>query len=181
MDVTAVLATSAGSWAVWQPESFLAVHDYSTWSAALEDDDDRRRWVGAGALVPISLGFDGAFRFDVRTGDAATAVLSPRERAYHVVGSEPYLLISHGSACISGVEAVGADGGLPDVLRLALPAGRWAATVHMIAWDDEPGSRDRRGRPTSRALADVVVLLNRERDGTTHYRRSPETFDRSDA
>jgi hypothetical protein len=182
MDASAALATDAGSWLLWQPEAFGHVHDYDSWSEELEDDEDILRHVRAGDVVPITIGGDGACQFRVRVGspdDPEGARPTERERAYIVVTSQPYLFVSHGRACLSGIENVGVGPEpLSGLLDLPLPRGRWAVTVVLIGWDEEPGSRDADGRPAAGALPDFLLLLDPEPRSAPPYRQSLTTFDR---
>ena len=89
--------------------------------------------------------------------------------------SEPYLFVSSGEAWISGIERVGIPSD-DDGFRVEVPAGRWAATVHLIEWDQEPGSQRPDGRPTRDALPDFVVVLVPDQGGP--YRTQLVTFDR---
>jgi hypothetical protein len=179
------VATDAGYWLLWQPEAFAHVRDYETWARELEEPADLERHVAAGAVVPITIGEDGAYRFDVRSAWRARrrlrrgseAALDERERRYLAAASAPYLLVTHGTAALTGIESVGAArttrGGRLD---LTLPAGRWVVTVHVLAWDDEPGMADPHGQPVSGALPDFLLLLNPEADEPPAYRLSAVTF-----
>ena len=155
-EVAVTARTDAGMWLLWQPQAFASVHDYDSWSMELEDDADVSRHVGQGHCCPINIGSDMAAAFVIRAGDASeAAVLTERELAYRVVSSDPYLVVSQGLVAISGIEDVGVE----TAAELALSPGPWAATVHLIAWDDEPGMKVD-GKPVPTALPDFVVLLN---------------------
>lgn len=173
--------TDAGMCALWNPKRFATVVDYNTWEAALLDDDDIVRHIQHGDLVPVYIRSDGAWGFTVRIGPP-DQVLTERERRYLAVSSEPYLYVSDGELCVSGLEHVSAD---PDdrlgtTTRIALPSGRYQVTVHMLDWDKEPGARDSAGKPTAQALPDFVVLVSPESTPRPSYRMRLETFDRPD-
>lgn len=64
--------------------------------------------------MPINIRSDGAFQLLVRVGTAGQApALTSREKQYLMVSSQPYLLLSHGTACLSGIEYIGANLGPP--------------------------------------------------------------------
>ena len=171
-----VHATDAGMHGLWDVAAFAGIRDYDSWAAELLEDADIGRQIAAGRFVPLNLGSDGAMEIEVRVGSAADpAALSERERAYLVVSSEPYLLRSGGRVGVSGIEAVSS---VPDAAagEFPLPAGDHAATVHLIAWDEEPGMRTDDG-PAAGALPDYVVLLNPP-GPDPRYRTAVETFDR---
>lgn len=171
-EVRAVLPTDAGMWLLWQTEAFSDVHDYDTWSSELEDDSDIARHIEQGDCVPINIGQDMAAAFVVRVPDpGAISELTEREAAYLVVSSQPYLFVSRGTAALTGIEGV--MGGLPEV-GIALAPGRWAVTVHLIAWDEEPGAMVD-GRPGPNALPDFILLVNLADDPQT-FRREVTTF-----
>jgi hypothetical protein len=159
-------------WLFWQPEAFSDVHDYDTWSPELEDDPDIARHIELGDCVPINIGQDMAAAFIVRVPEAGgIAELTEREATYLVVSSQPYLFVSHGSALLTGIEGV--MGGLPQA-DVNLTAGRWAVTVHLIAWDDEPGAKAG-DDPGPDALPDFILLVNRA-DDVQPFRGEVSTF-----
>ena len=53
----------------------------------------------------------------------------------------------------------------------------YAVTVYLIAWDDEPGMKDKAGRPKPGALTDFVVLANPKPKKAVRFRTKLETFD----
>jgi len=170
------LATDSGMWALWDHARFAQVTGYDTWEPELLENDDILRHVEAGALVPINIGSDGVFEFEVRVGSAgAPAELSERERRYLTVSSEPYRFVATGKAFVSGIEHIHGEPEPGSTLPLRLGPGTYAVTVHMIAWDDEPGSKDAAGNPAATALADFVLLISPAAAGTD-VRRELETF-----
>jgi hypothetical protein len=173
-------ATDAGMHALWNPARFTSITDYATWENALLEDDDITQRVQAGELVPINIGSGGAFQFLVRVGTAGQSpALTSRERQYLMVSSQPYLYLSDGTACLSGIEHIGADLG-PPVTTLAVPAGPCAVTIHLIEieWDAEPGAKDAEGDPAPGALPDFVVLISPGGTTANPYRIQLQTFDR---
>ena len=177
-ETTLLAATDAGMHVLWNPARFTGITDYPTWETALLDDDDITQRVQAGELVPINIRSDGAFQFLVRVGTAGQApVLTSRERQYQLVSSQPYLYLSDGTACLSGIEHIGADLG-PPVTTLAVPAGPCAVTIHLIDWNAEPGAKDAQGKPAAGALPDYVILISPEGKTGNPYRTQLLTFDR---
>jgi hypothetical protein len=76
----------------------------------------------------------------------------------------------------SGIEHITAAPG-DDVGSIPLAAGDYAATVHLIAWDEEPGMQTDDG-PAAGAPPDYLVLINPTQKGAT-FRTEVETFDRA--
>ena len=177
-DVTATVSTDAGMWLLWRPEAFASVRDYDSWSEELEDDEDISRHVREGDCVPITIGQDMAAAFVVRVArsgvllrKAVAASLTQRESDYLFLSSEPYLLVSNGSAVLTSIEGV--VGGR-DQTQVVLPAGRWSVTVHLVEWDQEPGALVD-GKPGPNALPDFVVLVEQARP-EQEFRQSLEAF-----
>jgi len=152
------------------------IDDYDSWEKELLEEREIRRHIKAGDFVPIKINADGCFGCELRIGTSNTPVaLTDREAKYCVVKSEPYLFVSSGTLCVSGIEHVH---GTPDepVGVLKVPKGRYAVTVHLIGWDDEPGMKDKQGNPKKGALPDFVVLVNSEVKADRKYRAKVETF-----
>jgi hypothetical protein len=167
-ELSCVAHTDAGMLAIWDPASFATVVDYDTWEVALLDDKDIIGHVGQGGLVPICIGADGAWGVTLRVGTGdQRADLTEREKQYLIVSSEPYLFVSAGLVCVSGLEAITAE---PDeaVSRLAMPIGRFRRHDP----SDRLGGRTRReerSRRTNRAGARGLrrTAQPRDRRGTT--------------
>ncbi|MER6494257.1 hypothetical protein [Streptomyces griseorubiginosus] len=171
------VATDAGMLALWDPESFTDVVDHDTWDLRLGADEDVRRHVRAGSLVPINIRSDGAFAVLVRIGGPdRPAELTERERAHGLVSSDTYLFCSSGRMWLSGIEAVGAEA-WPEIVRFELPVGRYSVVIHLIAWEDEVGGVDCDGAPSATALPDFVVLVAPAGPGQDVFRTDVETFD----
>ncbi|MFG3223879.1 hypothetical protein ACGF07_03710 [Kitasatospora sp. NPDC048194] len=108
--------------------------DHDSWERELLEDEDVSRHIRAGSFIPVHIGGDGAFGLLVRVGaQGRPAELSRREAGHLVVSSSPYLFVSTGLACLSGIEDVSAE---PDDAVLGVPVepGEHAVTVHMIDW-----------------------------------------------
>jgi hypothetical protein len=176
MEWSGTIWTDSGMCALWDPASFPGIVDYDSWDAALGEDDRIARHIEAGAFVPVNIRSDGAFGALVRVGELAG--LTDRETRYLFLASEPYLFVSSGEAWISGIERVG-DPSDYDGFGVKVPAGRWAATVHVLDWNEEPGSVGPDRRPTADALPDFVVVLAPDSGGP--YRTTLVTFDRTNA
>ena len=171
-----VARTDAGMLALWNPARFTAITGQQAWESALLDDQDIARHVRAGDLVPVNIGGDGAFALVVRIGPPGAVALTGREQRHLAASSRPYLYLSPGAACLSGIEDISADPG-PAVATLAVPAGPCAVTIYLIDWAAEPGAKDHHGRPAAAALPDFVILICPAAEGT-RYRAEPQTFDR---
>ena len=169
--------TDAGMLALWIPTAFQGVTDYDTWERELLDNDDIQRHIRLGAFVPININSDGCFEVEVRVGAVGNrSVINERERKFLFVTSEPYLLRSQSKVCLSGIEHVEREPS-QQVGRLDLPPGDYSAVIHMIGWDEEPGSRTDDGKPTANALPYFLVILNPVVSETT-FRTKVDTFDR---
>jgi hypothetical protein len=168
-------ATDAGMLCLWRREAFRKIRDYETWEVELCEDRDIRRHIRRGHFVPIGIGADGAFEVELRAGQSPE--LTDRESRYLVVSSKPYRFRSSGELHVSGLERVEGRPGR-GTGRLGLPPGDYEVTVHLIGWDQEPGAKDRRGRPKPDALPDFVVLVKPRNRKTRTYRTRVDTFDR---
>ena len=169
--------TGAGMLALWNPRRFAAIVDYESWEALLLKDEDLRRHIGDGQLVPVNLGIDGAFRFAVRISEEGEAVLAAQEACRLEAASAPYLLVSEGEICLSGIEHVGGSAGPERIHLMPLKPGRYQVVVHILAWEDDPDSRDADGRPARNALPDFLVLVSPEKIPAPAYRLKLRTFD----
>ena len=163
-------STDAGMLAFWCASSFAEIVDYDTWEARLLDRVGIA--VSRGELVPINIGYDGAYGVRVAV---APDTLSDRESRYAFVTSDPYLLVVTGEeAALSGIEHVGRPEDA--VLRVPLSAGRYSVRVTVVEWDRDPESVGPDGGPTENSLPDFVVQVAPE-TGTPAYRVREETFD----
>jgi hypothetical protein len=166
--------------ALWDPERFSGIVDYDTWDPELGEDERVERHIRAGGLVPINIRSDGAFGVLVRVGDHdAPAELTERESRHCLVASKPYLFLSSGQVWLSGIEAVCAEA-WPGTVQFSLPVDRYSVAIHLIAWEDEPGSINADGTPSSMALPDFVALVNPAAFGQDAFRSAVETFDRQE-
>ncbi|MFD4231230.1 hypothetical protein [Streptomyces sp. NPDC058545] len=172
-----MVATDAGMLALWAPQHFTDIVDYDTWDPQLGEDEDVERHIRTGALVPINIRSDGAFGVLVRIGGVGLlAQLTERESRHRLVTSDAYLLHSSGQVWLSGIEAVGAEA-WPETVQCDLPVGCYSVVIHLIAWEDEPGSSNDDGTPSETALSDFVVLINPAVPEQDTFRSAVETFD----
>jgi hypothetical protein len=171
-------ATDSGMHGLWKPSRFTGITSYQAWEDALLEDDDITRHIQAGALVPISIGGDGAFQFLIRTGTAGQPPsLTSREKQHLLFSSQPYLYLSDGSAFLTGIEHISAAPS-PGTPALTVPAGPSAVTIHLIDWTAEPGARNPNGNPAPGALPDFVILISPGSATGNPYRTQLQTFDR---
>ena len=171
-----IYPTGSGMHGLWVQSAFSVVCDYESWERELLNDKDIERHIANGHFIPLNIGADGAMEIEIRCGNGIdAAVLSDREKLYLVVSSEPYRLHASGPVCVSGIEyvAVPPESGVGTV---AVPPGEYAVTVHLIAWDEEPGMMTEDG-PAPGALPDFVVLVN-PANSEASYRLKVQTFDR---
>ncbi|WP_134715054.1 hypothetical protein [Saccharomonospora xinjiangensis] len=174
--VSHAVATSAGLFGVWCASAFNHVNELSQWESEIADDSALERQISDGSFVPINVGGDGSFQFVVR-GTEAPGSLSERERSYLLISSEPYLLVSDGLLELGGLEAVGNYSGASKV-KIPLDSGRYAAVVHLVDWQAEPGSRRAGGNPSVSALPDFIVEIFVDFHSELKYRTKVETFNR---
>lgn len=171
-----IYPTDAGMHCLWDQAAFAGIGDYDSWAKELLDDKDIERHIRAGHFVPLNISSDGAMEIEVRTGTThVPAQLTARESQYRIVGSEPYFLNPSGPVGVSGIEHVA---GSPSngIGSIPLPAGAYAVTIHLIAWDEEPGMQTDDG-PAPGALPDYVVLIN-PASPAAQFRTSASTFAR---
>jgi hypothetical protein len=167
--------TDSGMLCLWQSAAFASIHDYDSWEEELLEDEDIIRHIQRGELVPINIRSDGSFEVEIRMGEKEA--LNEREKRHLLVSSMPYLFRSTGQLHVSGLEHVTAKPG-SGVGSLQLKPGDYAVTIHLISWDEEPGSKDEQGKPKPDALPDFVVLLEPTSQKDRTYRTAVETFDR---
>jgi hypothetical protein len=145
---------------IWNGDAFSNINDYDSWEAELLEDIDIKRHIETGHFVPINIASDGAFEIEIRLGSSQQkAELSDRETTYKVVSSEPYQFRSNGTLNVSGIECVSGEKDYSAVGTVSLKEGEYSVTVHLVAWDEEPGMKDSEGRPRPEALPDFVVLV----------------------
>jgi hypothetical protein len=175
-EISHTVRTDAGMCALWQPEHFAHVTGLDSWEDDVAEDAALVEHMKQGTFVPINVGGDGTFQITVRASAAGTG-LRDRESRHVLVSSEPYLVISHGTLCLSGLEAVGALAG-EQAFTLPVDAGRYSATVHLIDWKADPDSTTAQGQPTDDALPDFVVLISEAATSEAGFRTQVQTFDR---
>ncbi|MEU1051926.1 hypothetical protein ABZ397_05105 [Streptomyces sp. NPDC005876] len=176
LDVSHAVATSAGLFGVWRASAFDHVNELDQWENEVAEDSALERQISVGAFVPINIGGNGAFQVAVR-GVEAPGNLSQRERSYLLVSSDPYLLVSDGVLELGGLESVGNYAG-GEKVKIRLDNGRYAAIVHLVDWQAEPGGRGLDGNPSAGALPDFIVEIFAEVPGGLKYRTKVETFNR---
>jgi hypothetical protein len=179
-EITGTFSTDAGMVCLWDPDAFAAIVDYDTWEDQLCEDKDIRRHIKSGHFVPINTnrGIDGTFAVLLRVGQASKpATLTERERTYLLAESpQPYLFESSGRVCVSGLENVAGTPGR-EAQSLELTAGRYAVTVCFIGWDEEPGMKDKKGRPKPGSLPDFVLLVNPAGSAGPRFRTKVHALD----
>ncbi|GGT97353.1 hypothetical protein [Streptomyces lateritius] len=140
-------------------------------------DESLVEYIDEGALVPVSIGGDGAYGFTVR-GVPEPGRLGEREERFRLVSSQPYLRVPDGRVALGGLEAVGEYTGA-DRLEFPLAPGRYAVRIHLIDWKAEPGSQGPDGKPRANALGDFVIEITEESPANAGgYRKSVVDFTR---
>lgn len=174
IEFSVVADTGSGAVALWDAASFTHVTDQATWEMELIDLDEAGH-VSDGHLVPLNILCDGRYRVSVRFSAETAPVLDAREAVYREMESEPYLLRSNGTVHVTGVEYIGNYQDDEPPQAFTLPAGEYAATVHMLDWEQEPGMLLPDGDAAPGALPDFVVLIGPVTD--QKFRRADVTFD----
>lgn len=174
--VSRAVATDAGLFGIWRTSAFAHVSELDQWEDEVADDSALSRQIADGAFVPINIGGDGAFQVAVRGVDSP-GHLSERERNYLIASSEPYLLMSDGELELGGIEGVGNYTGV-ETVEISLDSGRYAAVVHLLDWQAEPGSRGSDGKPSPNSLPDFIVEIYVDTREHLEYRVEIETFER---
>lgn len=168
--------TELGILALWDSDHFPMVSDGDSWAREVGDEAALAGHVAGGFLVPIRLNCPGAFDVEVRVSWSEERVaLSDREAPRVAATSEAYLFRSSGRVCFSGLEfldCVPSD----QAGVLEIEPGDYEAVIHLLAWEEEPGSLDEAGRRSEEALPDLVVLLNRVTDFGFSGSGSLQTF-----
>jgi hypothetical protein len=175
--INQAIVTDAGMFAIWDSAAFTHILDYDAWETELSEDEDILKHIQIGKFVPINIQSDGGFQFIVRIGNAENLEnLNVRESQYIVVSSESYLFDIEGNAFVSGVEHISGNhlGNLPN---FSLDKGRYVVNIHMLDWQEKPGSSDENGQATANALPDFLILINPE-TVSINYRQKVLTFDR---
>jgi hypothetical protein len=164
--------------ALWNPRRFADITDYESWDRQLYDDNDILRHVRDGHFVPVNIGSDGAFDFTIRIATDGDATPTAREARHLLVSSAPYLLVSEGEVCLSGLEHISADLEHCAVKRIPLRAGRYQVTVHIFDSETEAPALDASADLTPDALSGFLVLISPEKTPAPIYRVRVRTFDR---
>ncbi|MFI7587504.1 hypothetical protein ACIB24_10570 [Spongisporangium articulatum] len=177
-EVTTTAHTGAGMLALWDAGTFAGVDGYAEWERRVEDR--LAEAIRGGELVPVNIGHDGAYGVRLVTAPNRP---TEREARHTVVTSEPYLLSVTdrrsrwrrpvGTVCLSGIEFVGHTEDAPVTVNLV--PGLYAVRAALLAWEDDPESRDSDGNLSSYALPDFVIQLAPV-DGTEEFRSEQATF-----
>ena len=170
--------TDAGMLALWNPRRFADIVGYESWERQLYDDDDILRHVRDGHLVPVNIGGDGAFDFTVRTATDGDATPTEREARHLWLSSAPYVLVSEGEVCLSGLEHIGADLEYEAVKRIPLRAGRYKVVIRIFDDEAEAAALDDSADPMPNVLSGFLVLIGPEKTPAPTYRVRLKTFDR---
>jgi hypothetical protein len=172
-----VFYTGAGMLSLWDYSTYQHIENYDEWEKEFVEDVDIGRNIKNADFVPINIQSDGAFCVDLKLHEAAK--LSEREQKYLTVSSQPYLLKSKGKIALSGIETVG-KAPTENIKLIDLDPGDYVVQIHLIAWDDEPGSKGVDGKPTDKALPDFIVCITPSEGTIQSFRTDIETFRRED-
>ena len=167
----ATVGTDSGMLCLWSSAGFRVVDGYEAWESQV--NDRLAQIIETGLLVPVNIQSDGVFGVRVAIDPPA---LTDRENAFAVITSDPYLLVvDDAELCLSGIEGVGDIDRAP--LRFTIADGRYAVRTTIVAWDEDPESRDTAGNPTAAALPDFVLQIEPAPD-ELEFRTSEVTFDK---
>jgi len=172
--------TDAGMLALWSPRPFADIVDYDSWERQLCADDDILRHVRDGHFVPVNIGRDGAFDVTVRTATDGDATPTEREARHLWQSSAPYLLVSEGEVCLSGLEHIGADLEYEGVTRIPLGAGRYKVVIHIFDDEAEAAALDDSADPTPDVLSGFFVFISPEKTPAPTYRVRLKTITEDD-
>lgn len=173
------LCTDSGAFALWDLASFEHIRNYDHWEKDFLSDQKYKGHIVSGHMVPIDIGGDGSFEFELRRGDLnSPARLNERELKYLTVSSQAYFFrAGQKGSYLSGIEFIGASPEKDFAVEATIPPGEYEVTVHLINWGAEPGMRLANGDPAKNALADFTVLVNRVAQLAHKYRTQTKTFD----
>jgi hypothetical protein len=159
MAVAGVVGTVAGMHVLWTPMPARPWRDLANWQRDPAARSELRWMLRHGVIAPIAVQLNGAFAFAVRVGtEDEPAQLTEREDDCRALISAPYLIRTAGRLFLSGVEQLHTMAPTQS-LRLDVPAGDYAATVHLIDVDLDPDSRAADGNWRADALPDFVLTL----------------------
>jgi len=117
------------------------------------------REFSAGRLIAVGTGSDGGYT--VRFTDGG---LSPREETYALDARVFRLRVRHGRLYVDGGDGLPYEGRLdnpedyPD-RWITIADGTYQVTVHVLAWDEEPGALATGGQSTADALPSYVAVF----------------------
>ena len=173
-----IFHTDSGMLGLWDYSTYQHIDDYEIWEPEFVEDVDIIRNIKNATYVPININSDGAYSVEIKFNELCA--LSERENRYLIVTSQPYLLKTNGKIALSGMETVGREP-VNNIKIFDVEPGEYIVRIHLIAWDEEPGSKDADGKPTENALPDFTVFIS-SHDGTNQsFRQSVETFRQQDA
>ena len=172
-----VFLTDTGMLGLWDFSTYQHIEDYDTWEPEFVEDEDIIRNIKNATYVPINIQSDGVFCVEAKLFDEAK--LSQREQTYLTVSSQPYLLKTNGKIALSGMETVGKSP-IHNIKTFDVAAGEYVVQIHLIAWDQEPGSKGPDGKPTDNALPDFIVFISPNEGTIKSFRQDVETFSRED-
>ena len=156
MIIKKTLSTNSGMWGIWDCNTFKHIDDYDKWADSFEEDADIIKRIEDKSFVPINIGGNGVFGFEVKFEEK----LNDRESKYVLVSSEKYVIKISESLKVSGIEYVGKDTKESNCITLELTKGLYSVKVNLIDWKQEPNSVDSKGMPLPNALSDFIIELN---------------------
>lgn len=157
LNIKISVGTDVASWFLFHPDDLAyRRHDPHTWWT---EDFAIAKEFAAGRLIAVGTGKDG--NTNVRFTNQG---LTEREQTYARKSAEFRLRVQQGCLYLDGGWAVpSAEQIDPEECYrtsygwLTLPNGDYRATVHALAWFEEPGSMNEQGYSTPQALATFVV------------------------
>ena len=156
MIIKKTLSTNSGMWGIWDYDTFKHIDDYNKWADLFEEDAGIIMCIKDKSFVPINIGGDGVFGFEVKL----EAKLNDRESKYVLASSEKYIIKTSESLKVSGIEYIGKDVKESNCITLELTKGLYSVKVNLIDWKQEPNSVDSKGMPMPNALPDFIIELN---------------------
>ncbi len=157
LDTTRSVGTDVAAWFLFHPDDLAhRADDPLDWWA--HDFAVAREFL-AGTLVAVETGADGGYT--VRLTDGG---LSPREETYALAARVFRLRVRHGRLYVDGGDGLPYEGRLdnpedyPD-RWITLADGAYQVTVHVLAWDEEPGALAAGGQSAADALPSYVAVF----------------------
>jgi hypothetical protein len=174
MEWKKTLATSSGMWGIWDYETYKNISNYDQWSRYFEEDNNIVQQIINNHFVPINIGSDGVFEFNIKMNEN----LTDREKKYVIASSEPYLIKSNGILKISGIEYIDKNIREEQCISVKIEPSMYSVIIRLIDWKQEMGMVQSDGKPKKEALSDFIIEISENICQNKNNNISLKTFGR---